>query len=99
MRHVGEHHKIRIIRMRKVPFIDSTGLNNLELLCRNSRKEKIIVILSGVRNSVREQINKTRIPEIIGKDNICSNIQLAVKKATEIDAELKKENKHKKVLR
>ena len=99
MRHVGEHHKIRIIRMRKVPFIDSTGLNNLELLCRNSRKEKIIVILSGVRNSVREQINKTRIPEIIGEDNICSNIQLAVKKATEIDAELKKENKHKKVLR
>jgi len=99
MRHVGEHHKIRIIRMRKVPFIDSTGLNNLELLCRNSRKEKIIVILSGVRNSVREQINKTRIPGIIGEDNICSNIQLAVKKAIEIDAELKKENKHKKVLR
>ena len=98
MRQVGEHHKIRIIRMRKVPFIDSTGLNNLELLCRNSRKEKIIVILSGVRESVREQINKTRIPEIIGEDNICSNIQLAVKKAIEIDTELKKKNRLKKVL-
>ena len=84
--------------MRKVPFIDSTGLNNLELLCRNSRKEKIIVILSGVRESVREQINKTRIPEIIGEDNICSNIQLAVKKAIEIDTELKKKNRLKKVL-
>src|SRR5690554_570851 len=98
MRQVGEHHKIRIIRMRKVPFIDSTGLNNLELLCRNSRKEKIIVILSGVRESVREQINKSRIPEIIGEDNICSNIQLAVKKAIEIDTELKKKNRLKKVL-
>ena len=98
MRQVGEHHKIRIIRMRKVPFIDSTGLNNLELLCRNSRKEKIIVILSGVRESVREQINKTRIPEIIGEDNICSNIQLAVKKAIEIDTELKKKNRLRKVL-
>ncbi|MDD4777558.1 MAG: SulP family inorganic anion transporter [Fermentimonas sp.] len=98
MRQVGEHHKIRIIRMRKVPFMDSTGLNNLELLCRNSRKEKIIVILSGVRSNVREKIDKTSIPEIVGEENICSNIQLAVKRAIEIDAQLKKENRHKKVL-
>lgn len=90
MRNIGENHKIRIIRMRKVPFIDSTGLNNLEILCRNSKKEKITIILSGVKDSVREQINKSRIPEIIGVDNICSNIHLAVERATELDAFFKK---------
>lgn len=98
MRNVGEHHKIRIIRMRKVPFIDSTGLNNLEQLCRNSRKDKIHVILSGVRDNVREKIYKTRIPELIGEENICSNIQLAVKRATELDATLKVKTKTKKII-
>lgn len=96
MRIIGEHHKIRIIRMRKVPFIDSTGLNNLEALIKNSIKEKIHVILSGVRESVREQINKTNIPELIGEEYICSDIQLAVEKAVELDAVLK-EQKPKKV--
>ncbi len=98
MRNVGEHHKIRIIRMRKVPFIDSTGLNNLEQLCRNSRKDKIHVILSGVRDNVREKIYRTRIPELIGEENICSNIQLAVKRATELDATLKVKTKTKKII-
>jgi SulP family sulfate permease len=72
--------------MRKVPFIDSTGLNNLEILCRNSKKEKIQVILSGVNSEVREKIERSEIPNLIGKENICSNIHLAVKRAREIEA-------------
>jgi SulP family sulfate permease len=83
------HHDIRIIRMRKVPFIDSTGLNNLEILCRNSKKEKIQVILSGVNSEVREKIERSEIPQLIGKENICSNIHLAVKRAKEIEAKIK----------
>ena len=83
------HHDIRIIRMRKVPFIDSTGLNNLEMLCRNSIKEKIQVILSGVNSEVREKIERSEIPHLIGKENICSNIHLAVQRAKEIEATTK----------
>jgi SulP family sulfate permease len=67
--------------MRKVPFIDATGLNNLETLCRNSRKEKIEVILSGVKENVHESLNKSAIPQLIGEENICSNIHLAVERA------------------
>ncbi len=98
MRIWGEHHDIRIIRMRKVPFMDSTGLNNLEILCRNSKKEKIQVILSGVNPNVMAQIEKSKIPEIIGLDNICSNIHLAVERAKVLDAKIKKKKKlkHKK---
>ena len=75
--------------MRKVPFIDSTGLNNLEMLCRNSKKEKIQVILSGVNSEVREKIERSEIPHLIGKENICSNIHLAVQRAKEIEATTK----------
>lgn len=88
MRLSRKHHKIRIIRMRRVPFIDSTGLNNLEILCRNSIKEKIEVILSGVNSEVREKIEKSKIPQLIGDENICSNIHLAVNRAKEIEASL-----------
>lgn len=84
----GQSH-IRIIRMRRVPFIDATGLNNLETLCSNSRKEKIQIILSGVNKDVREKIEKSSIPEIIGSENICDNIHLAVEQAVLLDAEMK----------
>lgn len=93
MREIGNHPHVRIIRMRKVPFIDSTGLNNLEMLCRKSRKEKIHIILSGVNDTTREKLFKSEIPLIIGEENICSNIHEAVDRARQIDTGMKKEHK------
>jgi Sulfate permease and related transporters (MFS superfamily) len=90
MREIGDHPNIRIVRMRKVPFIDATGLNNLEILCRNSKKEKIQIILSGVKENVRDSLYKSQIPLLVGEENICSNIHLAVERAKQLDVELKK---------
>ena len=97
MREIGERAQIRIIRMRKVPFIDATGLNNLQNLCKNSRKEKIQVILSGVNDNVRAKVENSRIPDIIGKENICPNIHLAVDRATTLSEKTGEERpgKHK----
>ena len=94
MRETGSHHRIRIIRMRKVPFIDSTGLNNLENLCRNSRKEKIQVILSGVSETLQTSLNMSEIPGIVGEENICGNIHLAVARAEVLADELREKEKH-----
>ncbi len=82
MREIGDNPNVRIIRMRKVPFIDSTGLNNLETLCKSARKDKIQIILSGVRTEIFEKLEKSNIPDIVGEDNICANIHLAVERAT-----------------
>jgi len=82
MKQIGNKPKVRIIRMRKVPFVDSTGLHNLESLCRLSNKENIKVILSGVNDKVRETLTKSRLYEMIGGENICSNIHEALAKAT-----------------
>ncbi|MDR0733498.1 MAG: sulfate permease [Dysgonamonadaceae bacterium] len=73
--------KVRIIRMRKVPFMDSTGLHNLESLYRISQKEKIRLILSGVNEKVRALLDKSGFTEKIGEENICSNIGEALKRA------------------
>ena len=48
----GDRPKVRIIRMRKVPFVDSTGIHNLTNLCEMSKKEGIQIVLSGVREKV-----------------------------------------------
>ena len=81
MKQIGEKPKARIIRMRKVPFMDSTGLHNLESLCRLSAADGIQVILSGVNENVRAVLIKNGIDKKIGGDNICSNINEALEKA------------------
>lgn len=78
MRNVGNKPYVRIIRMRKVPFIDSTGIHNLETLILSSRKEGIHIVLSGVNPPVREVLHNANIDKLIGKDHICDHITKAV---------------------
>jgi sulfate permease, SulP family len=86
MKMLGDKPKVRIIRMRKVPFIDSTGLNNLGSLIRMSVKDKTTILLSGVNEGVRNALEKGGISAKIGKENICSNITEAIARAEEIIA-------------
>lgn len=82
----SSHHivKARVIRMRKVPFIDSTGLNNLRNLWKRSKKEKIQMILSGVGESVLETLIKSGFADEIGRENIFPHIQLALERAADV---------------
>lgn len=81
---IGEKPKVRIIRMRKVPFIDSTAIHNLETLITSSRQEGIHVVLSGVKENVRESLLHAGIDHIIGADHICPHISVAVEMANRI---------------
>ncbi len=81
MRQLGDRPEIRIIRMRRVPFIDSTGLHNLETLCKKSKNEKTQIILSGVNPKVRESLHKAHFEALLGKENICDDIHIALSRA------------------
>ena len=76
--------KVRIIRMRRVPFIDSTGMHNLQNLCQMSHREGIHIVLSGVQPKVYSVLENNGFCEMLGKDHICPNINVALKKAEEI---------------
>ena len=81
------HHKrpkVRIIRMRKVPFVDSTGIHNLTNLCLMSQAEGIQVILSGVNPSVQEVLHKASFDTMLGQENICPHINLALERAKQL---------------
>ena len=84
MANFGDRPKVRIIRMRKVPFVDSTGIHNLTNLCMMSRKEGIQIVLSGVTPKVEQVLEHAGFYQIVGKENICSHINLALERAKEI---------------
>lgn len=76
--------KVRIIRMRKVPFIDSTGINNLRNLCERTHKRGVTVILSGVTDKVHASLVKFGVDLEIGSEYIFPHIVPALEKAREL---------------
>lgn len=84
---MGGRAKVRIIRMRKVPFIDSTGVHNLQNMCRMCAQMGVKVVLSGVNPQVMKVIEDAGMDDVVGKENICSHINIALKRAQEILAE------------
>ena len=84
---MGGRAKVRIIRMRKVPFIDSTGVHNLSNMCRMCSQMGVKVVLSGVNPTVMKVLENAGMDDVVGKENICSHISLALNRAQEILAE------------
>ena len=76
--------KVRIIRMRKVPFVDSTGIHNLTNLCLMSQREGIQIVLSGVNPAVSSTLHKAGFDTLVGADNICSHINIALQRAQQL---------------
>ena len=75
---------IRIIRMRRVNFIDATGIHNLEIFIDAALKEGRTIILSGVNDSVREAIEQAGIADKIGRENVLDHISKALVRAEEV---------------
>ena len=89
-----DHPAIRIIRMRKVPFIDSTGVHNLENLCLMSHQDGTQIILSGVQEKVRRVLEKSGFDCLIGSENICPDIHAALARAEALTALLPQTGAH-----
>ena len=87
MARYGRRPKVRIIRMRKVPFIDSTGMHNLENMCLMSQREGITVVLSGVNKKVEDVLKRNNFNKLLGEENICNHIDIALNRAKEIVGE------------
>jgi len=81
---VGIRSKILIIRMRHVPFVDSTALHNFEETIKTLQKLDVKIVLSGVQNSVLEDLKKDGITSLIGEDNIQDSFTKALKYSKEL---------------
>ncbi len=81
---MNDHPKVRVIRMRRVPFIDSTGIHNLHNLCEMSHREGTHIVLSGVTPNVYAVLEHNGFDRLLGKDHICPNINVALDRAADI---------------
>ena len=80
---------IRIVRMRKVTFIDSTGIHNLESFVEGAIKNGQKIILSGVNEKVYHSIERAGIVKMLGEENVLDHIDKALERAKKLAAELK----------
>jgi SulP family sulfate permease len=87
--HRHSENRIRIIRMRKVSFIDATGIHNLEIFIQSALDEGHIIILSGVNQNVHAAIKKAGIVDMVGEENVLDHIHKALARAEQVAATIK----------
>lgn len=75
-----------ILRMRTVMALDSTAINALERLNSKIRATGAIMLLSGTHSQPLQMIHKSGLAKIIGEENICANIHIAVERAQKLSA-------------
>jgi len=75
---VGIKSEVIIIRMRHVPFVDSTGLQNLKASVKVLLNSNTLVILSGVNPQVKADLEKSNIIGMIGDINVFDTFDNAV---------------------
>ena len=81
---------VRILRMRSVPFMDSTAVRNLGILVATSQRSGTRLILSGVNERVHSTLRATGLADLIGDTYICPDIHRALEVASVYIVEGKK---------
>lgn len=81
IKEIGLKSKILIIRMRHVPFVDSTAIHNFAEMIKTLQKSDVRLLLSGVNSDVLEDLKRHEITSLIGDENILDSFDEAVKRA------------------
>lgn len=76
--------KVFILRMRKVPTIDATGIHALDDFHRKCKDAEVQMILSGVQKQPYEALEKIGFIDKLGEENVVSHISLALVRADEV---------------
>lgn len=81
LKQVGIRKDVMIIRMRHVPFVDSTGLQNLKSALKILAESQTKIILSGVNETVCKELEGKGIVDMVGRQNIFSSFDEALEGA------------------
>jgi SulP family sulfate permease len=74
--------RVLVLRMRKVLAMDATGLNALEDLHGKLRAKGRHLVLSGPHTQPLLVMDRAGFLDRLGRDNVCADIELALKRAT-----------------
>jgi SulP family sulfate permease len=78
-----------VLRLRNMTALDATGLFALEEIAQTLKASGRALILCGAREQPLQLIQQSEFEELIGRENICDNVQEAIQRAGEIFEKLK----------
>ena len=73
-----------ILRLRNMTALDATGLLALEEVARELHASRRTLILCGAREQPAKLMHQAAFEEIVGSENICDNVQAALRRAEEV---------------
>jgi len=73
-----------ILRLRNMTALDATGLFALEEIARHLHATKRTLILCGAREQPARLIHQADFEDVVGAENICENVQEALRRAEEV---------------
>jgi SulP family sulfate permease len=73
-----------ILRLRNMTALDATGLFAIEEVARALQATRRTLILCGAREQPAKLLHQAEFEEVIGKNNICENVQEAVRRAQDV---------------
>ena len=73
-----------VLRLRNMTALDATGLFALEEVAQTLHGSGRALILCGAREQPLELIQQSELPQLIGPENICDNVQEAIQRAEEV---------------
>jgi SulP family sulfate permease len=73
-----------ILRLRNMTALDATGLFALEEVAKQLHAAKRTLILCGAREQPAKLIHQAEFEDVVGRNNICENVQEALRRAEEV---------------
>jgi len=81
---VHELPPVVILRLRNMTALDATGLFAIEEVAKELHATRRTLILCGAREQPSQLIHQAEFAEVIGEENICENVQEALRRAEEV---------------
>jgi SulP family sulfate permease len=73
-----------ILRLRNMTALDATGMFAIEEAAKQLHTNGRTLILCGAREQPAKLIHQAEFEDVVGKENICENVQEALKRAEEV---------------
>ncbi len=84
---VSRKPRVLVVRLRRVPFIDSTGLNVLRDLVRRTQGDGTTVIIAEIQDQPRQALQRAGLVELVGPEHVVGSLELAIAMSGQIAAE------------
>ena len=77
-----------ILRLRNMTALDATGLFAIEEIARQLHASNRTLILCGAREQPASLIHQAEFEVVVGAENICDNVQTALRRAQQVHDQL-----------